>query len=74
MCAYFGQDKNVADVTVPKVLLESGKFAQVCKIVESLVYGKRPSQRQELEKKIKQTQSETKIDQKDILALFDRLV
>jgi hypothetical protein len=54
------------------VLLESGKFAQVCKIIEDLVGAKPPSARPNLAKEMKRLQEEVNINLKDLNELVDR--
>ncbi len=62
----------MADVDIPQELLESGKFGQVCKLVESLAGAKKPSMRESLEKSIKNLQKEINLDLKDLTKLLDR--
>ena len=68
----FGDKSSVADTEIPQELLKSGKFVQVCKLVESLAGAKKPSSRESMEKVIKSLQKEVKVDQKSISTLFDR--
>jgi hypothetical protein len=56
----------VADVDIPQVLLESGKFVQVAKIVESLVGAKKPSAG--FQKEIKNLQKDINVN---VSKLFD---
>ena len=70
----FGANKSVAEVDIPQVLLESGKFVEVCRLVESLVGAKKPSSRHALEPSIFDLQKEIKITSKEIATLFDRYI
>lgn len=62
----------MADLDIPKVLLESGKFARVCELVESLVGGKKPSERKSLDKKISEFQVQIGLTSKVVCPLLDR--